>query len=163
MIERTPAAWKRRLGVLAYVLTAARAVLAGERFRVRAVVDGREWHWEASAVMIVNFGAVLGDLFHFGPGIAADDGRLDLCVFTPRTAADAVRALWRLARRDFREDPALHYRAGTEFRVETEPALPAQADGELLGRTPLVVRAVPLAATLLVPAPRPTERATVRA
>ena len=154
MIARTPAAWKRRLGVLAYVLTAARAVLAGERFQVRAVVDGRTWRGEASAVMIVNFGAVLGGLFHFGPGIAADDGRLDLCLFTPRTPADAVRALWRLARRDFRADPALHYRPGTEFLVETAPLLPAQADGELLGRTPLAVHVVPRAATLLVPAPR---------
>lgn len=156
MIARTPAAWKRRLGVLAYVLTAARAVIAGERFEVRATVDGREWHGEASAVMVVNFGAVLGDLFHFGPGIAADDGRLDLCIFTPRTLADAVRVLWRLARRDFREDPALHYRPGTEFRVETVPPLPAQADGELLGPTPLVIRTVPLAATLLVPARAPS-------
>jgi diacylglycerol kinase family enzyme len=136
MIERTPAAWKRRAGVAAYVLAAARAVLAGERFAARVTADGRAWAGEAAAVMVVNFGAVLGDLFAFGPGIAADDGRLDLCVFAPRSTADAVRALLRLARRDFRPDPALVYLPGRSFRVEPLRPRPAQADGELLGVTP---------------------------
>lgn len=152
MIERTPASWKRRLGVLAYVLTAARAVLAGRPFAARIAVDGWEWHGAAAAVMVVNFGAVLGDLFHFGPGIRADDGLLDLCILAPRTPADAVRALARLARRDFRPDPALIYRAGRAFRIETAASRAVQADGELLGVTPLVVEVVPRAASLLVPA-----------
>jgi YegS/Rv2252/BmrU family lipid kinase len=153
MIEETPARWKRRLGVLAYAVTAARALLSGDRFAVRVVVDGaEEVRRDAAAVMIVNFGAVLGDLFRFGPGIEADDGRLDLCLFSPDTVSDAVRVLWRLSRKDFRDDRSLLYRAGREFRVETAPARAAQADGELLGRTPLVARVEPLAATLLVPA-----------
>jgi YegS/Rv2252/BmrU family lipid kinase len=154
MIEETPARLKRRLGVLAYALSASRAILAGERFPVRVVVDGEEIRRDAAAVMIVNFGAVLGDLFRFGPGIRHDDGLLDLCLFAPRSTADAMRVLWRLARRDFRDDDSLVYRAGREFRVEPVPPRAAQADGELLGSTPLAVRVVPLAATLLVPAGR---------
>jgi YegS/Rv2252/BmrU family lipid kinase len=152
MIEETPARLKRRLGVLAYALSASRAILAGERFPVRVVVDGEEIRRDAAAVMIVNFGAVLGDLIRFGPGIRHDDGLLDLCLFAPRSAADAVRILWRLARKDFRDDESLVYRAGREFLVEPVTPRVAQADGELLGQTPIVVRVVPLAATLLVPA-----------
>ena len=153
MIEETPARWKRRLGVLAYGLTAARALVARDRFAVRVVVDGgEELRRDAAAVMIVNFGAVLGDLFHFGPGIRADDGLLDLCLFSPETVRDAVRVTWRLLRKDFRDDRCVLYRAAREFRIETAPLRAAQADGELLGRTPLVARVDPLAATLLVPA-----------
>lgn len=155
MIERTPAAWKRRAGVAAYVFAAAGAVLAGERFAVRVTADGSAWAGEAAAVMVVNFGAVLGDLLHFGPGIAADDGRLDLCVFAPRSAADAARALLRLARRDFRPDPALVYLPGRAFTVAADPPRAAQADGELIGATPLAVEVVPLAATFLVPQVHP--------
>jgi YegS/Rv2252/BmrU family lipid kinase len=158
MIERTPARWKRRLGVLAYALTAARGVLAHRPFGARVEVDGWAWEGRAAAVMVVNFGAALGQWLPFGPGIREDDGLLDLCVFAPRTAADAARALARLVRRDFRPDPALVYRAGRAFRVETEAARPAQADGELLGRTPVDVRVEPRAATLLLPAP-PARRA----
>src|SRR5688500_5056374 len=40
MIEGAPARLKRRLGVLAYVLSAARALLRREDFLVRATVDG---------------------------------------------------------------------------------------------------------------------------
>jgi diacylglycerol kinase family enzyme len=151
MIEETPTRLKRRLGVLAYALTAGRAVLARERFAVRVVVDGEEIRRDAVAVMVVNFGAVLGDLFRFGPGIRHDDGRLDLCLFSPDTVADAVRVLWRLTRKDFRDDRSMIFRAGREFLVEPASPRVAQADGELLGRTPITVRVAPLAAMLLVP------------
>ncbi len=151
MIEETPAALKRKLGWLAYGLTASRAMLARDRFAVRVVVDGEEIRRDAAAVMIVNFGAVLGDLFRFGPGIRHDDGRLDLCLFAPQSVGDAVRVMWRLMRKDFRDDRCLLYRSGREFRVEPLTPRGAQADGELLGRTPITVRVEPLAATLLVP------------
>ena len=151
MIDETPAALKRRLGVSAYVLYAARAVLRREQFVARVTVDGEVVERPASAVMIVNFGAVLNDLLRLGPGISEDDGRLDLCVFSPRHLRDAVRIMWRLARKDFRDDPCMLYRSGCDFVVETVPPRPAQADGELLGVTPFAARVEPRAARLLVP------------
>ena len=154
MIEETPARLKRRLGVLAYALTAGRALLARDDFTAHVVVDGETMRRDASSVMVVNFGAVLGDLFWFGPGIRHDDGRLDLCLFSPRTTRDALRVLWRLSRRDFREDRALVYRPGVSMRVETDPPRTVEADGEVIGRTPLEVRVEPLAATLLIPEKR---------
>jgi diacylglycerol kinase (ATP) len=154
MIEDTPAALKRRLGVLAYAITAGRALLARDRFTLDAVVDGETIRREASAVMIVNFGAVLDDLFRLGPGIEQDDGLLDLCVFSPRTLGDAVRVCWRLLRKDFRDDPCMLFRAGRDFRIATAPARGVQADGELLGRTPFRVHVEPLAARLLLPRAR---------
>jgi YegS/Rv2252/BmrU family lipid kinase len=151
MIEETPPALKRRLGVAAYVLSAARAVLRRETFRVRATVDGVVHERQASAVMIANFGAVLNDLITLGPGIRHDDGVLDLCVFSPGSVADAARVMWRLARRDFAPTPHLLYARGRHFRVETTPARSAQADGELIGPTPFEVDVEPGAAALLVP------------
>lgn len=151
MIEQTPPALKRRLGVAAYVLSAARAVLRRETFAVRATVDGVVHERNASAVMVANFGAVLNDLITLGPGIRHDDGVLDLCVFSPGTVADAARVMWRLARRDFAAAPHLLYARGRHFRIETIPSRSAQADGELIGPTPFEVDVEPGAATLLVP------------
>ena len=151
MIERTPKAWKHRLGVLAYVLTAARAVLARDEFTVRAEVDGVVHERVASAVMVANFGAVLNKLITLGPNICHDDGRLDLCVFSPRSLLDAIRVMWRLWRRDFTSDPSVLYASGTHFRITTEPARKAQADGELLDAGVLEISVEPLAARLLVP------------
>ncbi len=159
MIEGTTAAWKRRVGVLAYAVTAARAVVARERFTARVVVDGEETCADATAVMVANFGAVLGGLFHFGPDIREDDGRLDVCIFRPGSFAESASAFARLVRKDFRPHAALVYRSGCAITVETDPPRPVQADGELLGRTPFAVRAMPLAATLLVPRARAAVRA----
>ena len=151
MIEQTPRWLKHRIGVWAYVLMAASAVLRRERFQVRATVDGVVHEREASSVMIANFGAVLDDLFTLGPAICQDDGRLDLCVFSPRTLRDTVRVAWRLMRKDFRSDPCMLHVSGTRFRVETTPPRAAQADGEMIGDTPFEARVEPHAATLLLP------------
>jgi diacylglycerol kinase family enzyme len=56
-----------------------------------------------------------------------------------------------MIRKDFRDDPCLFYKSGRDFRVETFPGMPSQADGELLHGTPLDVSVDPLAGTLLIP------------
>jgi diacylglycerol kinase (ATP) len=152
MIRDTPASMKRRFGVVAYAYTAARAALLRRTFRVRVEVDGELIERSATAVMVANFGSVLNDLFVLGPGIAYDDGKLDLCVFSPGGVTDAVRVAWRLLRRDFGTDAALLYRPGHTFRITCDPPQIYQADGEILGTTPFEVRVEPLAARLLLPA-----------
>jgi diacylglycerol kinase family enzyme len=43
------------------------------------------------------------------------------------------------------------YHSGRRFRIECEPPQDAQADGELVGATPLEISVEPRAARLLVP------------
>jgi len=151
MIDETNPETKRRFGIGAYIHTGVRVGLSRRPFRVRVDVDGFAVEREATSLMVANFGTVLDRLFVLGPGIVQDDGRLDLCVFSPRHAPDVVRIAWRLFRRDFGSDDALFYRSGREFRIECDPPQLYQADGELLGTTPYSVRVEPLAARLLVP------------
>jgi diacylglycerol kinase (ATP) len=155
MVAETPSWLKQRLGVLAYAIigsrAALRAVLKQQQFGARVTVDGTVHERTAAAVMIANFGAVLGNRITLGPDIRTDDGVLDGCVFSPRTVRDAVRIMWRLLRRDFRSDACVLYCHGKDIRVETTPPLPWQADGELMGTTPFHVVVEPLAVWLLVP------------
>ena len=156
MVAETPPWMKRRLGVLAYTIIATRAALRAVVFRrfflARVEVDGEIIERRAAAVLFANFGAILEDRISFGPDILVDDGVLDCCIFSPSHLWDAMRIMWRVTRRDFRPDPALLYRKGARFHIETDPILPMQADGELLGYTPADVSVEPLAARLLVPA-----------
>ena len=151
MIARTPRPWKRRLGVLAYAITAGHGLLQRRTFRVRATVDGRLYERDATAVLVANFGTVLNRMFTLGPGIQQDDGVLDLCVFSPESAEQTVRMTWRLFRGDFRQVPYMFWVPGREFHIETDPPHVAQADGELLEPTPLDIRVEPRAARILVP------------
>ena len=157
MVAETPGWLKRRLGVLAYTIigtkAALRAVFKREFFEARITVDGVTQTRRAAAVMIANFGAVLGNRITLGPGIRTDDGLLDACVFAPSSLMDAVRIMWRLLRRDFQhDDPCMLYQRGRDIRVETTPEKSWQADGEMMGTTPFHVVVEPLALRLLVPA-----------
>ena len=155
MVQETPRWMKRRLGVLAYTLVAAkaavRAVVLRRFFLVRLEIEGEVIERRAAAVMFANFGAILEDRLSFGPDIAVDDGLLDCCIFSPTHLGDALRIMWRVTRRDFRPDRSILYRKGTRFRLTTDPVLVIQADGELLGPTPAEITVEPLAAHLLVP------------
>jgi YegS/Rv2252/BmrU family lipid kinase len=151
MIAGTSQAWKRRAGVLAYVVAGATHVLRRRRFTAHVTVDGMLVSRQASVVLVANFGVLLSGLVTLGSGIRQDDGLLDVCIFDPVTSADAVRIARKLVFRDFAPDSAMTYLQGTRISVETEPALPAQADGELIGPSPFTVVAEPLAARLLVP------------
>ena len=157
MVAETPGWLKRRLGVLAYTImgtrAALRAVLRRRFFVARVMVDGTLEERRAAAVMIANFGAVLGKRITLGPDIRTDDGYLDACIFSPDTWRDALRIMWRLLRADFRTDPCMFYRRGRVMRVETVPPLPWQADGELMGVTPFTAQVEASAVRLLVPRP----------
>jgi YegS/Rv2252/BmrU family lipid kinase len=155
MVRDTPGWMKRRLGVVAYAVTATlgalSAVIRRDFFRVRLTVDGQAFDRVAAAAMIANFGAILHDRITFGPGIQSDDGLLDACVYSPRSLRDAFRIMWRLLRKDFRSDEAMLYCSGRHISLETDPPEPVQADGELLGIVPLEVDVVPHAGLFLVP------------
>jgi len=152
MISEAPARLKRRFGFMAYVIGGYKAVLRNRKFQLKLTVDGVVFEQRASAILVANFGAVLNDLVSFGDGILYDDGLLNACVFSPVNLWDALRILWRMVRKDFRADPCLFYKSGREFRIETTPEMPAQADGELLlPGTPILVSVDPLAGSLLIP------------
>jgi diacylglycerol kinase (ATP) len=155
MVAETPGWLKRRLGVLAYTIMGSRAAIRAVRrrefFHARVSVDGVLHERRAAAVMIANFGAVLGRRITLGPEIRTDDGFLDACIFSPDTLRDAFRIMWRMLRRDFRSDPCVLYVRGKQIRVDTDPPRAWQADGELMGTTPFDVVVEPLAVRLLVP------------
>jgi diacylglycerol kinase (ATP) len=157
MIAEAPHRLKKRFGFMAYVIGGYKAVLRNQRFELRLTVDGAVHDLTASAVLIANLGAVLNNLVSFGDGILQDDGLLNACVFSPTNLRDSLRILWRMIRKDFGDDPCMFYKSGRDFRIETLPHMPAQADGELLPGTPLSVSVDPLAGRLLIPKRRSTK------
>jgi diacylglycerol kinase family enzyme len=151
IMSEAPASLKKRFGFMAYVIGGFKAVLRNQRFELRLTVDGTVYNRPASAILVANLGAVLNDLVTFGDGIAHDDGLLNACVFSPNNLRDSTRILWRMIRKDFGDDPCLFYKSGREFKIETVPRMPAQADGELLDGSPVSVSVDPLAGCLLIP------------
>ena len=151
MIAGASRAMKKRTGVLAYVWSALQAGWRLEQFHVKLTVDGTVHEMRASSVIIANLGSVVSGLITFGPGIGHDDGLLNACVYSPKSIFGAVRIFSGMLRGNVHDDPHAFIIAGRHFRVETDPPRRAQADGELLGMTPVEVTVEPGAARLLVP------------
>lgn len=151
MIGGASSAMKRRMGPLAYAWSALRAGLRLERFRARITVDGVTHEVETSSVLVANFGKVLGELVCFGEDIGHQDGLLDVCVYSPRSIVDATRVLARMVLGGVSSDRCVRTIRGRRVRIETDPPRPIQADGELLGLTPVEVVVEPAAVRILVP------------
>lgn len=157
MLERTPAAGKRRWGVGAYVMAGAGAAIGAavrrETFRAHLDVDGAGYDVEAMSLLVANVGAVLNGWITLAPGARADDGVVDVAVYAPRNLPQALRVAWRMLRGRFPDDALTRFYRGRHVVVRTEPARRAEADGELLAPGDLDARVLPGAGRVLVPGP----------
>lgn len=145
---------KQRFGRLAYVATAAKDILGNRAGRFVVEVDSQTFTIKASEVLVLNSG-VLGDpSVRWARGIEIDDGQLDVCVVSVRNALDYARVGLRL----------LFGRSGSDSRsavqcfpvkrrvtIRTPSPERVQADGDVIGRTPVSVELIPDAVTILVP------------
>lgn len=138
---------KDRWGFGAYLYAGLRSALALPSARFRITADGQGFEVHAATVLVANVGSLLSGLIPTPLQIAPDasfrDGLLDVCVFAPRSLGDVTALLWKLARRRYAADRRMLYLQAREVRVESEPPLATQLDGDPAGLTPLVARAVP--------------------
>ena len=155
MIGGASSALKKRIGFLAYGWSALRAGMRLERFKARVTVDGVAHEVETSSVLVANFGRVLGDMVCFGEEIGHQDGELDVCLYSPRSIPAAIRIFARMLFGGVSEDRGVRILRGRHIRIETEHPRPMQADGELLGSTPVEIHVEPNAVRLLVPRTKP--------
>lgn len=151
MIAGASPLMKRRVGFLAYVLSAIKAAVRLEQFSVRLTVDGQVYERDAASVLIANLGSVLGGRIRFGRNIVQDDGVLHACIYSPSNLWDTLRLFARMLFGNVQRDRCALCISGRQFRLETVPARRAQADGELLDTTPLEITVRPHAARLLIP------------
>jgi diacylglycerol kinase (ATP) len=151
MIAETSAAAKRRFGTAAYAVSAVRAIRRLERFDVTVTVDGTRIERSVTAVMMANLPGVENGRVTFGPGIAPDDGWLDLCLYDWHTVGDALNTFWRAGTGRIASDPSATFFRGRDIEIHTSPVRDAEADGELIGPGPVRATVAPLAARMLVP------------
>ena len=146
---------KRLVGPAWY---AAMALAVGARTRpARAVIeiDGAPIERDLHLAVIGNTRLYAG-FAHLTGDALADDGALDVAAFSGGGLADRVRLAARALRGGLarRAGGGIDYARGAEVRIASEPPLPVQADGELLGETPVTLTVEPRALTVLL-APEP--------
>ncbi len=97
----------------------------------------------------------LGDqLYPRGPPIRIDDGSLGVWILSLRTPADYVRYIFGVIAGRYGHPLAKFIPAARIVCIRSGAPLPVQADGDLIGTTPIEVTVLPGALTVWTPVPR---------
>jgi diacylglycerol kinase family enzyme len=154
MMRETTPALKQRFGLLAYVWTMLRQSNLFQIRRYILTLDGRHWRTRASEVLISSPTLLERPPYVFGPPETLSDGRLEVYLIAAQTLGDYARLVWDILRRPGQSSATLrHWTARQAVRIESagRPRL-VQADGEVIGYTPIEVELAPRALRVIRPA-----------
>ena len=133
LIRGTSAKAKAKLGWLAYVAGAARAVRRTPRARYTITVDDRPAvHRQARGVLLGNVGRLQGGLLVL-PDAQPDDGMIDVGVLEPRSWHDWPVLLIRILARRPASGPQAEILRGRRVEIRCDRDVPLEFDGEDAG------------------------------
>jgi YegS/Rv2252/BmrU family lipid kinase len=154
VMDETSREEKLRWGQLAYIANAVTQTGGLRNVPHVLTLDGEAMELEAAQVFVANLGRML-PLIEPRPPVRPDDGLLDVIVISASGPVPALLAGWEAIRQDGlgRSDGGHVFRARARtVRVDTDPDRTVEADGSVVGRTPLRARVVPGGLSVVVPA-----------
>lgn len=152
VIDRTTRLGKSLFGRSAYVGTAVWRVLQAKAQRLEITIDGDTGTYEATDVLISNCGTLARGLHPNSADIHADDGQVDVCITCMKMPLEypwyyALKILF-----PRRVNRITHERvARKSVIVRSNVPLTVQADGDIIGTTPIQVDVKPNALSVIVP------------
>ena len=145
---------KKRAGALAYPVAATRAFFSHRPFSATLTFpngDHPRVSFERLLQVAVGNGRFYGGGLAVAPGAAIDDRSLDVYAIELGRPRDTVGVIRYLRSGEFIHEEGVHYFATGAVRVETDPTLPINIDGELVDRPPETFLLAPGALNVLVP------------
>lgn len=141
---------KSRFGRIAYIGTALLKILSSRPRYLVVEVDGKQHQYRAVEVAIMNCG-LLGRLFYpKGPEIRIDDGHLGVWILSMKTIWNYPRYVIGVVA-GWTVNPESHFiRAVKTISIRSNAPLLVQADGDIIGTTPIDVEVLPGVLTVLV-------------
>ena len=153
-VSETKAADKKIFGRLAYVVAMMKQarIFRLRRFMLR--LDGTPRLVRAAEVLISNTTLLEKPPSLFGSPKTLEDGHLEVYVVTARTIGDYLRLGWDVFFRSGKQAAKMSHweaRRGASIVSLRRPSL-VQADGEMIGHTPVEIHLVPKALHVIMPA-----------
>jgi diacylglycerol kinase family enzyme len=140
-----------QLGRLVYVYGALRALAAWKPARFTVDVDGARTEFSGWTVAAANSGFYGGGM-RLAPHARLDDGALDVILIRECSRLRCAMTLPKVFRGAHVNDPTVSELRGAEVRVDADRPFTVYADGDPVGKLPIVLRAVPAALKVLLPA-----------
>lgn len=144
---------KTLIGPAAYAFATLGALAKCRSTSLHLHLDDEEIQVEAYLVVVANAASYAYRQIKMAPFAALDDGWLDVCVFE-RPFLDrvgfATQMMAVVARRHLR-DPRVRYYRARRVRLESDPPMSGQIDGDISEETPLEITLSPRALPVFVP------------
>lgn len=152
IMEVTPTEEKKRLGFLAYFKHFLEQLLGLELKKVTISRDGIKETYMASEVMVTNSRLIAINPLEWSEDVFLDDGILDLFIVRAANISDTLGFVHSVFTKRVWQNPIVHhFKVRESCRIETSHPLPVQADGDLVGKTPVEVVIHPQSLKVLVP------------
>ncbi len=136
-------------GTVPYVLGMLRALAAFHNKDVALHIDGRSEDIRVCSVVIAN-GAYFGSGMKVAPEADVGDGHLEVILVGDIGKLELLRAFPRIYKGTHVTHPKVQTQTASEIRIESRERVLIQADGELLGEVPAILRILPSSLTVAV-------------
>jgi YegS/Rv2252/BmrU family lipid kinase len=155
MVAHTGRGDKRKFGNLAYFSNAIKQVFGLQQRRYTIEADGKRYRGRAAEIFVANYGVIGLNIIESSLDIKPDDGKVDVLIMRARTVFDLPSLFWQMfIQRKKRSPKYRQLSAMGSLVIRTSPPSPVQADGELLGETPITVKVLPRCVKVIVPLER---------
>jgi diacylglycerol kinase family enzyme len=163
VVEAANREMKEKLGSLAYLASGISKLRDAKVSNYQLRIDGERIDTDGICCFIANSASLGQGGFMLVPEVDVSDGLLDVIVVRKADAGAILNVAANVLRGN--ENPDLMPRwKGRDIHIVAEPAQNLQADGEIIGQSPVQVRAIPGAVRVLIPKPAapaaPTDAAT---
>lgn len=150
MVEGADREMKNRVGWLAYALSALQALREPQMACYQLTLDGLRVEVEGLTCIIANAGSMGMSGLSLAPTINVSDGLLDVVIVRQANLPSLLALAASIVTGNENAEPLLHWQA-REITVASTPSQTVQADGEILGQTPITAKILPQAVQIIVP------------
>ena len=151
IIEDTTRKEKKILGLVAYVGTGIWRALGYHSQQISVTIDGQTRRVMAMDVAVLNCGLLSRTIYPKGADVQLDDGHLDVLVLRMRGLLDYPRYFFDLLMRRPATPLASYFPAEHKIVIRSRVPQSVQADGDIIGQTPVEIDVLPAAVRVLVP------------
>lgn len=153
--ELTDEALKRKVGWLAYVPAAIRA-LREQSNSFRITIDDEKHAVVSPLVLVANGGSIVSSSFRLDDSIRSDDGFLDAIIVTATRPHELAMVIAHAANpmATLSDSPYVIQRRARTIRIESDHPQPIQLDGDVVTETPAVFQVRPMAVGIAIPGQR---------
>jgi diacylglycerol kinase (ATP) len=151
-VKETTLAFKRSLGPLSYLISAAHIAA---RQPPQLLIESDDALVREGSFVLVGNGRLYGGPFPFFKQAVVDDGLLDVVVFKRLGFLEIIKYLHDVVFSSDIRVPEIEYFQTRQLRVSSEQDVPVELDGELAGNCPVDFQMHEKALPVLAPAASP--------